>query len=227
MGFFRTKRTKYSDEDIEKIKKLVEIFINNLDKIITIDLIKSIQDRSIPSISGWNKKKLLNLIIELDDVLADENDFINILPIAFSEIFTLYSLYINFKIPKTSCEIVAKNYIFTGKGVIIYALFENNFFKVSAEEKMNLIRNLIRKSEKGEVPSCPFHYIDNELKDNFFNKVWSYIDLEFFPNLFQKFGTKLQLNNFIQLANQGNEKGKIVLFHLGLLGAYERGEIEI
>lgn len=225
MRFFPTKRTLYSDEDIEIIKKLVEIFINNLDKIITIDLIKSIQSRSIPTISGWNKEKLLDIITQLDVNLAHETDFIDLLPTAFSDIFTLYCLDINFKISKTSCEIVAKNYMFTGERIIITTLFENDFFKVSIEEKMNLIRSLMRKSEKGEIPSCPFHHVDNGLKDNFFNKVWSFIDLEFFPTLFQKFGTKPQLDKFIQLANQGDEKGKIALFHLGLLGVYERGEL--
>ena len=221
MRFFSTKKTLYSGEDIETIKELIEIFIENLNRIIRVDMIDSLIISDV--LSSWFREDLLEVLIEKGYDINNHSEFINMIPIGFYEIFLLYSLNINYRFPINSCKITVKNFMFTGKGIIIKKLYEEDFFNARLENKNNIMRKLVKKSKKGELPSCPFHHVDNNLKDNFFDTVWNFIDSEFFPNLFQKFA--VQRNQYIQLINQGDEKGRIALFHLGLLGTYERGEL--
>ena len=168
MKLFPTKRTLYSQEDIETIKILVEIFTKNLYETIRIETITSIS-REFIIYSWFNEEHFLDLLKQEGVNIDTNEDFIDMLPVGFHEIFILYCLHRNYGTSKESCRIIAKNLIFTGKGIILETLYKKNFFNINLEKKNKIIHSLVKKSEKGELPSCPFHYVDNRVKYKFFD----------------------------------------------------------
>ena len=137
---------------------------------------------------------------------------------AFFEVFYLYLIHKNYNINRDELYKISRHLMRDGQGSIPENLKLIKLNKDEVEDFINSQKSVSQR-KKGE-DSCLFY--TSKMGKEFFDIIWNFIDLRFFPALFQKFA--VQRNQFIELINQGDEKGKIALFHLGLLGAYERGE---
>lgn len=196
------------------IDSLVEIYLQRLNILFSqVDF----DVTNLDSLFNTIKSKLL----------ADEELSVIAEPLttSFFHMFYSYLFHKNYQISPKIIKGYTMNHMSKGYKTIKHHMEVNGFFSVFTpiERKLFLERlNNVFNSTSSKRDVC---YISSNtlLKHSFFDTIWNFIDFKFFPTLFQKFAA--QKNQYIQLMNQGDESGRIALFHLGLLGAYERGEV--
>ena len=174
-----------------------------------------------------------SLYLNLTDDLNLNKIYNSGLNSAFEEILYLFLFCKNYshKYNKERVFRIFHILLIRGKGTL-GSLKETTFFKsedaYTREEWLENHINTLNNERKNITDACPFSKVSKELKNSFFNKVWNYIENIYFPAIEQS-GLRIS-NNLDQYEisfSRNRKEFRKLLFQLGLLGKYERGELEV
>lgn len=174
-------------------------------------------DLFINSVLRYHSKIFINTISASD---LEIDYYINFVVESIFEIFYLYLFNKNYNIDKNKLFVISKRQMKYGRYNIIYFISKINFLENSIYEQFCSNLSSHFKIDQKD-PACPF--FKSLEKKQLFETIWSFIDREFFPELQEKF--KPEILQYIESAKKEEESGLIALFHLGLLGKFQRGEL--
>lgn len=205
---------------IEELNFAFEVYSHNI-FIILNKLIKNLTFEDINDLDKTNVKikELFQIELGFNENLMGLDSF---LADAFNDVFTFFLLHKNYNFDENFIIDLIQNWMFSGNQLVYNEMSNVDFFKMNYNTKINYLLDLKLELERRNIrrAKCPFY--NSVYKEEFINLTWDYVEI--FLNLVVE-NFNYQLNQFIILANQGDDRGKIALFHLGLLGKYERGEL--
>lgn len=146
------------------------------------------------------------------------------------EIFYLFLLtknYPNIFLKKDAFKIY-HTLLIRGDGTfygIVNEIIIDNFYQTKIGIGGEVIKyiELLNNQRRDVIVACPFSKAFKDSKNIFFKSIWNFLENKFYLYYLEK---QFQFRSYcIEQVNNGNTDYLIALFHLGLLGKYERGEL--
>lgn len=234
MRFFRVRRNEaysnnnvsYSKEELEEIDELQRLFRENIHSLINVDDFEVISQNMFSSVLIDSiTNKLISFFYRIKGKMYNR-EILSMIVTGFLDIFIAYLLHENYSISERKIKGILVNFMETGRMTIQDCLFNEGFFELDYQRKVVYISKDLHQRiyDKDSPKSCPFAYLSKE-RFVFITHCWIFIHDFFLPNLRKKFEYQGKIENLIIKANNKDSTAQVELFHLGLLGPYERGEV--
>ena len=149
------------------------------------------------------------------------------------DVFLMYCYNKNYLLDESMAKSLLKQLIFRGEGNFSLIIDEQMLFGGGTfENKQRILFEEIRQklSKSQKIPSCPIHALPDKEKDEVINTFWDLAEKKIFLKLEKQYGTNIK--NFIDKLENGESghqenKIKVFLFYLGILGLYEQGKLNV
>ena len=157
-------------------------------------------------------------------------NYINAIEQGIQEIFYLFLLTKNYPniFSKKDAFKIYHTLLIRGDGTfygIVNEIIIDNFYQTKigiGGEVIEYIKSL-NIQRKDITDACPFSKAFKGSKNIFFESIWNFLENKFYPYYISK---QFQFRNYcVEQLNTGDKDYLVALFNLGLLGAYERGEL--
>ena len=218
-GFGKSRQSHDIDE-IDEIELIVRMVIEYLD---LVNLNQMIFDVKLVEFSLRNfTSPLSNKVKSSTYVKAIED--------GIQEIFYLFLLTKNYPnmFSKKDAFRIYHTLLIRGDGTffgIVNEIIIDNFYDTKIGIGGEVIKYIesLNIQRKDVTDACPFSKAFKDSKNIFFESIWNFLENKFYPHYLSK---QFQFRNYcVEQLNTGDKDYLIAFFNLGLLGAYERGEL--
>lgn len=145
----------------------------------------------------------------------------------FEDIFYHYLLCKNFGISKEEIKLFIKLHMCIGRYTLKQSI--DDYFNLLGVDFLKRIRQVFIEDRSEKRPVCGFYH--SQQWDSFFEKCWEFIETYLSPFIRENYMKEGSIKEYINLSNSKNyntkKQGEIALFHLGLLGKFQRGELQV
>lgn len=205
--------------DIDEIQSIVTEVLKYLNSIDLNQIIFDVKHIEF-SLRNFNSTKRDNR----------SSTYVKAIEDGIQEIFYLFLLTKNYPnmFSKKDVFKIYHTLLIRGDGTfygIVNEIIIDNFYHTKIGIGGEVIKYIesLNIQRKDVTDACPFSKAFKDSKNIFFESIWNFLENKFYPHYLSK---QFQFRSYcVEQLNTGDKDYLVALFNLGLLGAYERGEL--
>ena len=207
---------------------------------ITLEQWEKYSQRFTTNLSNFNYEQFFNdfqiTSLEFETIfdhcvhISNSLDFDSQHPIkaGFEDIFYYFLLSENFNFSKSDLFKLVLRHMKFGSNTLVQVI--DDYFNQLGPNFLDKVDEVFNQ-KKSNLNNANCKFFESKLKKDFFEKSWDFFKKKLFPRIVEMYGRDSFVKEFIDLASSKNlntrKQGEIALFHLGLLGKFQRGELQV